>query len=95
MISTITNPTICVRILQIPQFAVSGSVIAKRPKSKNIVLGFLYVIKEYCLRADTNFQENRLKTERLVPFTKRRVKSPSISNRKWIWDRERPKLKKK
>ena len=76
MISTITNPTICVRILQIPRFAGSGSVIAKRPKSKNKVLGFLYVIKDYCLRADTNFQGNRLKTERLVPRTKRRTDRP-------------------
>ena len=43
MISTITNPSICVRILQIPRFAGSGSVSAKRPKSKNKVPGFLYV----------------------------------------------------
>ena len=73
MISNITNPTICMSILQIPQFAGSGSVIAKRPKSKNNVLVFLYVIKDYCLRADTNFQENRFKTIELVPATKRRA----------------------
>ena len=52
------------------------------------------MIKDHLLRPDTIFQRDRLKTERLVPCTKRRTDRRQNFNRKWIWDGERPKCEK-
>ena len=72
-----------------------GSGTGKRPKCEKNVLGFLYMIKDHLIGPETNFQQDRLKTVKLVPRTKRRTDRRQIFNRKWIWDHERPKCEKK